>query len=146
MSRNRVATIAIVAGLAVLAIVATVLSLVSPEPTSPEPDAEHPEVHRILPVLRAAQDAFHKGLGAYEVMEACPPGDPGPEAVPLGSECTRYWAGLGVEDPGPLVCRYKSYEDGRVQASCDLDGDGVIAIYTLAPAGEIERVTPPMAH
>ncbi len=147
MSSNRTATLAIIGGLAVLALVAVAVTVLGgdSEP-APGQGEDHPEVHRVLPLLRGAEDAFDEALGGFEELAECPGGAPGADARTLDEDCVRVWAGLGVEDPGPLLCTYQVDADGLAKAHCDLDADGITAVYTSAPGGEIVRVTPGTAR
>jgi hypothetical protein len=99
------------------------------------------EVGVVLEDLRAAQTAHRRAQQDWFDLPASPrsPGHVGTNAVP--------WSGTERWSP-PLPSLRGSYRTERTDegiryiGECDVDGDGVRAVYTASPGGAPRRITP----
>ena len=94
--------------------------------------------------IRTAQKAYFAEHGVFLSTQACPSSPAGKNPRPFDLSCLSEWARLGWVPDGDVRCTYATLADGddfRVVAECDLDEDGVPAIWLADRAGKARLMT-----
>ncbi len=105
-----------------------------------------------LDAIRTAEKAYHAEWDAYTTCRATPASVPGREAVPFDGAGLTSFHNLGWTSDGDVRCRYSvEAVDGRrnwqdrfvARAECDVDGDGVYAVFEATHRQRSTMVTDP---
>lgn len=102
--------------------------------------------------IRTAEKAYHAAFDMYVSCQATPSTVPGRTAVPFDGSGLTSFHNLGWTSDGDVRCRYSvEAVDGRrnwqdrfvARAECDVDGDGVYAVYEATHSQRPTLVTDP---
>ena len=101
--------------------------------------AKRSEAPTNLDSIRITEQAYHRIWDEYYTVGPCPPGPPGRAQVPFEGECAELFREAGWSpSEGMVRCQYTALAipgspqapaDFQLTARCDLDGDGVEAVY-----------------
>jgi hypothetical protein len=100
--------------------------------------------------IRVAQIAHFAEHDAYRALPPNPAEIPGPDAVPFHATAQPEWASMGLGSFPTVRCRYSVVTAGPqgplsggflARAECDIDGDGVIAVFEASADEKPRRVT-----
>ncbi len=105
-----------------------------------------------LDMLRTLELAYHAEYDAFLAAPSCPAGAPGTEPRPWQGDCTAVFDVLDFE---PILATHCSYSvevdnssarleehDFTVRAHCDVDGDGVQAVFEARRGQRGQKMTP----
>jgi hypothetical protein len=112
--------------------------------------AKRSEAPTNLDAIRTAEKAYHAEWDEYLSVPACPASEPGREPVEFAGACTDEWNQLGWLPYTTVRCRYEvvafnsgdwATSDFEATAECDIDGDGVYALYRASNSERSTMVT-----
>ncbi len=114
--------------------------------------AKRAEAPSMVDGLRTAEKAYHAEFDAFFAAPLCPADIPGMNQRPWQGDCTAAFDAIGWQPGSDPRCSYAVEADSSsaraedhdftVRAYCDIDGDGVQAVYEATRADYAQMVTP----